>query len=83
MHIHASLNSQIAPLSATQAAQQTAETKRAALAVRKKLTDFAASADGDAVTHVDTQSGDQSDSRQKRSQPDPEKFRSVFFSLAV
>jgi hypothetical protein len=84
MHIHgSSMNSQMMAIGATQRTQQTVETKRAAEVVRKKLSAFAASNDDEAVSHVAAYSEAEADARQKRSQPDPEEFRSVFFSLTV
>jgi hypothetical protein len=84
MHIHStSMNSQMMAIGDTQRTQYAAETKRAAETVRKKLTAFAASADDEAVSHVAAYSEADADARQKRSQADPEAFRSVFFSLTV
>jgi len=84
MHIHSnSMNSQMMAIGGTQRTQYAVETKRAAETVRKKLTAFAASSDDEAVSHVAAYSEAEADGRQKRSQPDPEAFRSVFFSLTV
>jgi hypothetical protein len=82
MHIHGNSMSSQMSIGATQRTQQAVETKRAAEAVRKKLSAFAAS-DDEAVSHVAAHSEAGADARQKRSQSDPEAFRSVFFSLTV
>lgn len=86
MHIHGNLNtSQPLPLNTAQGTLRSSEAKQAALTVKKKLTDFAATADNDVVSHVGSGSGSQAESnpRQKKSQPDPENFRSTFFSFTV
>jgi hypothetical protein len=84
MHVHgSSMNTQMMAIGATQRTQHAVETKRAAEVVRKKLTAFAASDDDQAISRVAAQSEAEADARQKRSQSDPEAFRSVFFSLTV
>ncbi len=84
MHINSSsMNIQMLAIGGTQRTQYAAETKRAADAVRKKLTTFAGSADDEAVSRVGAYSEAETDARKKRSQSDPEAFRSVFFSLTV
>jgi hypothetical protein len=84
MHIHGNLsNLPLLPANATQATQRAIEANRAALAVRKKLTAFAANDDNDAVTQVETSAQNQQSPPQKQSQPTPEEFRSIFFSLTI
>jgi hypothetical protein len=84
MHIHSNpMSSQMMGLGATQRTQHAVETKRASEVVRKKLTAFAASDDDESVSHVEAYSEAQDDARQKRSQSDPEAFRSVYFSFTV
>jgi hypothetical protein len=70
-------------LGATQRTQYAVEARRASEVVRKKLTAFAASDPEDGVTHVAAYSDAEAESRQRRSQSDPEAFRSVYFSLTV
>jgi tyrosine-protein phosphatase YwqE len=84
MHIHSNpMSSQVMGLGATQRTQYAVETKRAAEIVRKKLTTFAASDDDEAVSRVAAHSEAEAEARQKRSQSDPEAFRSVYFSFTV
>jgi hypothetical protein len=84
MHIHSNpMSSQMMGLGATQRTQYAVETKRASEVVRKKLTAAAGSDEDDAVSHVEAYSEAQADARQKRSQSDPEAFRSVYFSFTV
>jgi uncharacterized membrane protein YkoI len=83
MHIHSSMNSQMMAIGGTQRTQYAAETKRAAETVRKKLTAFAASDDDEVISHVTAYSDADADAQQKRSQADPEEFRSVLFSCTI
>jgi hypothetical protein len=83
MHIHgSSMNNQMMAIGATQRTQQAVETKRAAERVRKKLS-AVATTDDEAVSRVEPYSEAEADARKKKSQYDPEAFRSVFFSLTV
>jgi hypothetical protein len=81
MHIHGSPISQLASAS-TQSTLQAMEARRAAAEVRRKLTSFAASDDGDVVSRVETQA-EADPQRRKNPQHDEEAFRSVFFSVSV
>jgi len=86
MHIHSNpMSSQMMALGATQRTQYAVETNRAAEVVRKKLTALPASAsdDDEGVSHVAAYSEAEAEARQKRSQSDPEAFRSVYFSFTV
>jgi len=84
MHIHSnSMNSQMMAIAGSQRTQHAVETKRAAEVVRKKLNAFAASDDDEAISHVAAYAEADADARQKRSQADPEAFRSVFVSFTV
>ena len=84
MHIHSSsMNSQMMAIGGTQRTQYAAETKRAAETVKKKLNALAASDDDEAISHVTAYSEAEADARQKRSQADPEEFRSVLFSCTI
>jgi type IV secretory pathway VirJ component len=84
MHIHSNpMSSQMMGLGATQRTQHAVETKRAAEVVRKKLTAFAASDDDEDISRVAAYSEAEAQARQKRSQSDPEAFRSVYFSFTV
>jgi hypothetical protein len=84
MHIHSNpMSSQMMALAGTQRTQYTAETKRAAEVVRKKLTAFSSSSDDEGVSRVAEYSEVEAEARQKRSQSDPEAFRSVYFSFTV
>jgi hypothetical protein len=83
MHIHSSpMNGQMLALSATQGTQQAIAARRAALAVRNKLTSFAAADGDDAVSRVETDA-DSRPRKNQQSQSEEEAFRSVFFSLTV
>lgn len=82
MHIHGNINASQMPLNATQGTMRAAEARQAALAVKRKLTDFAAT-DSDIVSQVDTSPQSGSNPRQKKSQPDEENFRSQFVSFTV
>jgi hypothetical protein len=80
MHSHPVSAYNVATTS-THYTQQAMEAKRAALAVRKKLSGYAATED---AISLDTDLTDaHSHNQQKRSQPEPEEFRSVFFSQTV
>jgi hypothetical protein len=83
MHIHGNpMGGQM--MVASQAAQQASAARREALAVRKKLTDFSGSVDGEDVTRVASDPDAEPDSRQNRKQQsDDESFKSVFFSFTV
>ena len=84
MHIHSNpMNSQTMALGGTQRTQYAAETKRAAEVVRKKLNASSASGEDDGVSRVAEYSEADAEARQKRSQSDPEAFRSVYFSFTV
>jgi hypothetical protein len=85
MHIHSNpMSSQMMGLGATQRTQYAAETKRASEVVRKKLTALsAASDDDDGISRVAAYTEADAEARQKRSQSDPEAFRSVYFSFTV
>ena len=84
MHIHSNpMSSQMMGLGATQRTQYAVETERASEVVRKKLTAAAGSNEEEGVSHVEAYSEAQADARQKRSQSDPEEFRSVYFSITV
>ena len=84
MHIHStSMNSQMMAIGGTQRTQYAAETKRAAETVRKKLNALAASEDDEGISRVTAYSEADADARQKRSQADPEEFRSVLFSFTI
>jgi hypothetical protein len=84
MHIHSNpMSSQMMALGGTQRTQYTAETKRAAEVVRKKLTALSVSNDDEDVSRVAEYSEAEAEARQKRSQSDPEAFRSVYFSFTV
>jgi hypothetical protein len=81
MHIHGNPISQVAPGS-TQSTLQAIEARKAAAEVRRKLTSFAASDDGDVVSRVETQA--EADPQRKRNpQQDEEAFRSVFISVSA
>ncbi len=81
MHIHGSPVSQLA-LASTQSTLQAIEARKAAADVRRKLTGFAASDDGDVVSRVETQA-EADPQRRKNPHQDEEAFRSVFFSVSV
>jgi hypothetical protein len=85
MHIHSSpMNSQM--MGATQGTQQAVAARREAMAVRKKLTDFAASVDNEDVARVagDSDADPDSQSRQRKNQQsEAESFKSVYFSFTV
>jgi hypothetical protein len=81
MHIHGNPISQMAPAS-TQSTLQAMEARKAAAEVRRKLTSFAASDDGDVVSRVETQAEADPQSR-KNPRQDEEAFRSVFLSVSV
>jgi hypothetical protein len=84
MHIHSNpMSSQMMALGGTQRTQYTAETKRAAEVVRKKLAALSVSNDDEDVSRVAEYSEAEAEARQKRSQSDPEAFRSVYFSFTV
>ena len=84
MHIHSNpMSSQMMGLGATQRTQYAVETKRASEVVRKKLTAAAGSDQEESVSQVEAYSEAQADARKKRSQSDPEEFRSVYFSITV
>jgi hypothetical protein len=85
MHIHSNpMSIQMMALGATQRTQYTVETKRASEVVRKKLTALsAASDDEEGVSRVEAYAEADAEARQKRSQSDPEAFRSVYFSFTV
>ena len=85
MHIHGNpMSNQM--LVATQATQQAAAARREAMAVRKKLTDFASSADSEDVSRVASNPDAEPDSGSRKNrnpQSDAEAFKSVFFSFTV
>jgi hypothetical protein len=86
MHIHSNpMSSQMMGLGATQRTQYAVETKRASEVVRKKLTALSAASDDDdeGVSRVAAYTEADAEARQKRSQSDPEAFRSVYFSFTV
>ena len=80
MHIHAGqMNTQMMALSASQGTQQAVETRKAAAAVRRKLSHFAASADHEDVHEVEGYSS--SDSRGE-AQSEVDSFKH-FFSITA
>jgi len=81
MHVHGNPISQMAP-AFTQPTLKSMEARKAAVEVRRKLTSFAASDDGDIVSRVETQAEADPQSR-KNPQQDEEAFRSVFLSVSV
>lgn len=84
MHIHSNpMSSQMMGLGATQRTQYAVETKRVSEVVRKKLTALSAASDDEGVSRVAAYTEADAEARQKRSQPDPEAFRSVYFSFTV
>jgi hypothetical protein len=84
MHIHSNpMSSQMMGLGATQRTLYAVETKRASEVVRKKLAAAAGSDQDESVSQVEAYSEAQADAQQKRSQSDPEAFRSVYFSFTV
>jgi hypothetical protein len=85
MHIHSNpMSSQMMALGATQRTQYAVETKRASEGVRKKLTALSpASDDDEGVSRVAAYNEADAEARQKRSQSDPEAFRSIYFSFTV
>lgn len=84
MHIHSNpMSSQMMGLGATQRTQYAVETKRASEVVRKKLTALSASDDDESVSRVAAYTEADAEAGQKRSQSDPEAFRSIYFSFTV
>jgi hypothetical protein len=85
MHIHSSPISSQMLANATQGTQQAAAARREAMAVRKKLTDFAAVADdSEDVSRITYDPSADSGSRQKQNpQSEEESFKSIYFSLKV
>jgi hypothetical protein len=81
MHIHGNPISQLTPAS-TPSTLQAIEARKAAAEVRRKLTSFAATDDGDIVSRVETQA-EADPQRRKNPQQDEEAFRSVFLSVSV
>jgi len=79
MHIHGAHNTQFATLVPTQSVQQSTAARKAAPEVRRKLTSIA-SAESDAVAHVDAYTPGDRGHRQDP-QHDEEPFRSVFVSI--
>jgi hypothetical protein len=88
MHIHSNpMVSQMQGLNGTQGAQQAAAARREAMAVRKKLTDFAAvTDDNEGVSRITYDSNGESESGSRRNrdpQSEEESFKSIYFSLKV
>jgi hypothetical protein len=81
MHIHSNPISQLA-LGSTQSTLQAQEARKAAATVRRKLSNVAASEDGDLISRVDA-NAEPDPQRRKNPQQDEEAFRSVFFSISV
>src|SRR5271168_407506 len=80
MHIHGNqMNAQMLALGASQSTQQAAEAKKAAAAVRRKLSHFAATTDLDAVAEIHEDS-DPASRKQRQSETDS--FKS-FFSVTA
>jgi hypothetical protein len=81
MHIHSNpLSTQM--MAPTQSAQQAMAVRRAAAEVRRKLTNFAATEEDEAVSRVEAYAEADPNRRQKPQQ-DEAAFRSVFFSASV
>ncbi len=81
MHIHS--NTLSTPMTApTQSAQQVIAQRKAALEVRRKLTNFAASEEDETVSRAEAYAESHPDQRQKPQQNE-EAFRSVFFSASA
>jgi hypothetical protein len=85
MHIHSNPISSQMLANATQGTQQAAAARREAMAVRKKLTDFAAATDdSEDVSRVAYDPSADSGSRQNQNpQSEEESFKSIYFSLKV
>ena len=81
MHIHSNPVSQLA-LGSTQSTLQTQEARKAAAAVRRRLSSFAASDDGEVISRVEAHA-EPDPQRRKNPQQDEEAFRSVFVSVSV
>jgi hypothetical protein len=83
MHVHStSASNPMMALGLTQSAQQATAARKAAAEVRRKLTGFAATEDGEITSRVESRSEADPDRRQ-RQQNDEESFRSVFFSASA
>jgi hypothetical protein len=82
MHIHSAMSNQMLALIPTQGTQQSIAAKKAAVEVRRKLTNYAAAGNADAVSHVDAYApGDHG--RRKDPPQEEESFRDVFVSIQV
>ncbi|MBB5315976.1 hypothetical protein [Tunturibacter empetritectus] len=81
MHIHSSPVSQLT-LGSTQSAFQAQEARKAAAAVRRRLSSFAASDGDEVISRVEAQA-ESNPQRRKNPQQDEEAFRSVFVSVSV
>jgi hypothetical protein len=82
MHIHSShMSPQMMGLAASQSTQRAAETRKAAAAVRRKLSLIAGSAEFDRLQEVDAGSDSPDGSRQEP-QPEEDSFKH-FFSVTA
>jgi len=81
MHIHSNPVGQLAQGS-TQSTMRAQEARKAAAAVRRRLSSLAVSEDGDPISRVEAHA-DADPQHKKNPQHDEEAFRSIFFSISV